>query len=79
MGNRDNFPNFPSKDLKFYGGLIKQMTLMLGISIVQPQPAVNSIIFNIVQCDTLTTIALLLSNILLQAMKIPAWISISSR
>ncbi|XP_015274412.1 PREDICTED: peptidyl-prolyl cis-trans isomerase FKBP4-like, partial [Gekko japonicus] len=67
----DDLPNSLSEDLKFYGDFIKQMAITLSLFTVQPPPTVTDSVFDIVQMDTLTAIALAITSVLLQAGKVP--------
>lgn len=67
----EDLPISPSEDLKCYGDLIKRMAAMLRFQISQPQPKVMDSVYDIVQRETSTSIALPIPGVLLQDAKDP--------
>lgn len=59
----------PSKDVKFYGELIKWMATRLGIPSPEPQTPVGDVVFGIVQRDLSAVMSLLWTAVFLQAVK----------
>lgn len=57
------------QDVKAYGDLIKRMAHSLGMSIMQPQPIIKDNIYDVVQFDISTPVALPMPPVLVHTAK----------
>lgn len=70
-------PASPSKDLESYRDLITRMAAVLRIQISQPPPTVPDNVYDMVQREVLTAIALPIPGVLLQHTK-ELWVKVAS-